>query len=225
MDLKFRSIRIDSLTIHSRGTKIVPILLPLTQALDPSMPNCDFYSLREDSEQVLEFVLQHSGCKVFEHYSPFDTPLVEFRSVAEVAARYPLGSCSGMAPSVVLQLLPPSAGDIVVDRVTLRPEKCNGATFRYVASGWGLIQLQLGGTSPRGVVASHTNHNSEKRAQAWAPMYLDELGPASAWDWRVVESTSRRINAFVRKLAVDKRGSRPILPAAAAAMAAGVEFV
>jgi hypothetical protein len=185
------------------------------------MPNCDFYALREDLRRVLDFVFEHSACRVFEHYSPCDSPLAEFRSTAEVEARYPLGVCAGRAPSVLLQLLPESAGELVVERASLNPEKCNGATFRYIASGWGLIQLQLGGASPWGIVVSHTNHNSEKRALAWEPTYADILGPASSWRWASVESSSRRINAHIRKVASRKIGSRPVLPSAASAIESG----
>jgi len=185
------------------------------------MPNCDFYALREDLQLVLDFVFERSDCRVFEHYSLFDSSLAEFRSTDEIEARYPLGVCSGTAPSVLLQLLPESAGELVVERASLNPEKCNGATFRHIASGWGLIQLQLGGASPRGIVASHTNHNSEKRALAWEPTYADVLGPVSAWHWGSVESSSRRINAHIRKVASGRVGSRPLLPAAASAIAAG----
>jgi hypothetical protein len=183
------------------------------------MPNCDFYAVGPDLELVLDFIFARSGCRVFELYSPYDTDLVEFHSFAEVAQRYPVGQCKGACSSVLLQLLPESAGEVVVRRINLRPESCGGATFRFEASGWGLIQLDLGGVSPMGVVHSHTGHNSAKRARAWEPTYADVLGPASGWTWSKVESTSRRINAFIRKSAVQKQGSRPVLPAAAVALA------
>lgn len=185
------------------------------------MPNCDFYALKEDLRPVLDFVFEASGCRVFEHYSPFDSPLAEFHTIAEIEARYPLGICMGTAPSVLLQLLPASAGRLVMERIALDPAKCGGATFRYVASGWGMIQLQLGGMSSQRIVMSHTNHNSKRRARAWEPTCADALGPVSDWDWTLVERTSRRINAQIRKLASEKIGSRPILPAAATAIAAG----
>lgn len=179
------------------------------------MPNCNFYALQSDLETVLGFVFDKSGCRVFESYSEYGKSLCEFRSVAQLKERYPLGHCRGTAPSVLLMLLPESAGDLVVEQIPkerVRPDE----PVRFSAGGWGLIALQLGGESPKGIVASHTNHNSEKRALAWHGTYGDVYGPPSAWNWPLVESASRRINSFVRKAAVAKAGSRPVLPAAAA---------
>jgi hypothetical protein len=182
------------------------------------MPNCDFFAARSDLDLLLDFVFNHSGCRVYEHSSPFDTPAIEFLSVSEVKGRSPLGQCKGTAPSVLLQLLAPSAGEAIIERIKLNPEYCGGATFRECVTGWGLIQLYLGGESPGGLVPSHTNHNSETRAKNWEAQYLAKLGPASKWNWAEIERTSRRLNGFIRKIAVAKDGSRPILPEAAKLM-------
>lgn len=179
------------------------------------MPNCNFYALESDLETVLDFVFDKSGCRVFESYSEYGKPLCEFRSVAELKERYPLGYCRGNAPSVLLMLLPESAGKLVVEQIPkerIRPDE----PVRHAAAGWGLISLQLGGQSPKEIVASHTNHNSQKRATTWHGIYGDVYGSPSAWDWPLVESTSRRINSFIRKTGAAKAGSRPVLPAAAA---------
>ena len=184
-----------------------------------NMPNCDFYAVLEDIELILEYVLRESEAAVYESYSSYGQDLIEFRSIEEVKHRYPLGLCNGKAPSVLLQLLPKGAGRLVVEKIKLNPEHCEGATFRYCASGWGMIQLYFGGVGPDGIVLSHTNHNSEKRALKWESTYINALGPASAWNWGKVESTSRRLNTFIRKAAVAKEGSHPVLPAAAVAKA------
>src|SRR5437867_1353225 len=126
------------------------------------MPNCDFYAESEDLTHVLDFVFSLADCRVFESYSPYEQELVEFRSSAEVAARYALGICTGTAPSVLLSLWPVRASSSAVHqrRIALVPAKCQGATFRWTIEGWGLITMQLGGSSLVGLVASHTNHNS-----------------------------------------------------------------
>ena len=183
------------------------------------MPNCDFYAAGSDFKLVLDFVFSESNCRVFESYSPYGEQLAEFNSYLEIESRYNVGQCRGSVSSVLLQLLPVGAGEVIIERINLEPQKCNGFKFRYCVNGWGLIQLYLGGISPTGLVHSHTNHNSEKRALAWETTYKSTLGSVSYWSWPVIESTSRRINSFIRKVAVAKNGSRPVLPQASVVLA------
>jgi hypothetical protein len=180
------------------------------------MPNCDFYGLETDLAAVLEFVFQRSGCRIFESYSEYGNELREFSSVAHLQHHHVLGHCHGNAPSILLSLLAGSAGKLVRDQIPRQLVR-EDEPKRFAAGGWGLIQLQLGGESPHGIIPSHTNHNSEKRAISWEQQYSDLWGSPSDWDWKLVESTSRRINTFIRKMAVGKNGSRPVLPSAAAA--------
>jgi hypothetical protein len=177
------------------------------------MPNCDFYAVEDDLINVLDVVFSQADCRIFEMYSPFGQELMEFRTTQDISDRYTLGKCQGNSPSVMLQLLPNNArGQVKIEKVTLKPEKCGGHTFRYKASGWGLIQLYLGGVSSAGIVHSHTDHNSEKRAKAWEATY-PEMGPASNWDWKAITLFSSRLNRIIRnKLAVTKEGARVVLP-------------
>lgn len=186
------------------------------------MPNCDFYASGADFDDLLDFVFAQADCRVFESYSPFDQELIEFHSKEEIAARYPVGVCRGNAQSVLLDLLARRAGgQLEVRRIDLKPGV--GATFRYAVNGWGLISLQLGGVGPQGLVPSHTNHNSEKRALAWAPAF-PELGGVAQWNWAEVTRTSNRINRHIRtKLAVAKIGSRAVLRDAQAQLAAALK--
>ncbi|MEM9195080.1 MAG: hypothetical protein AAGF12_38265, partial [Myxococcota bacterium] len=48
-----------------------------------------------------------------------------------------------------------------------------------------------------------------------------ELRSVDDWDFREVTRISRRINRFIRSRALNKRGSRPVLPDAAERDAAG----
>ncbi len=191
------------------------------------MPNCDFYAAGEDLTQVLDFVFSVGDCRVFESYSPFDEELAEFNSTTAVRSRYPLGHCTGNAPSVLLSLwLVRASAEVRPHRVSLDSTKCNGATFRFTLEGWGLIALQLGGESPNGLVVSHTNHNSEARARKWASTYEDTLGDVSSWDWREVSRVSTRLNRYIRaRLAVSKIDNRVVLPQAARLIAEGAEVV
>jgi hypothetical protein len=178
------------------------------------MPNCDFFAIGSDLEDVLNYVFTSGSFAVYESYSKPGTELRTFSSISQVAAAYPLGECTGTAPSVLLQLCANGTGTVAAARVALDPKRCNGETFRFRASGWGLIQLYLGGTGPKGIVPSHTNHFSETRALKLEPSH-PELAPVSAWNWRGVEAASSQLNRFLRKRATTKVGSRPVLPNAA----------
>src|ERR1700722_15717271 len=188
-----------------------------------SMPNIDFYAAGADFLAVLTYVFKQSACRVFESYSPPGEEIAEFKSVDDLSARYSVGICPGSGPSVLLQLVPPGAShQFNIRRITLKPELCEGRTFRYAVEGWGLIQLQFGGTGPQGLVNSHSNHNTEARAKRWSETHR-ELGPIEIWNWRETTAVSSALNRFVRtKLATYELGSRPVLPDAAAAFAAGL---
>ncbi|MBB5204987.1 hypothetical protein HNQ51_002306 [Inhella inkyongensis] len=183
------------------------------------MPNCDFFATQNDLEAVLDFVFETGVFTVYEAYSRPEEELRVFNSTLELANAYSLGACRGRGSSVLLQLHVEGSGPITIERFALNPRACNGKAFRYRANGWGLIQLQLGGIGPKGLVASHTNHNSVARALSWESTY-PELGPVSTWNWSAVQAASNKLNRFIRKLAVYKDGSRPVLAEAASYLAA-----
>jgi len=189
------------------------------------MPNCDFYATPEDHEGLLAWLLAEGTCEIHELASDDGQPLRRFHSAAEVLAqferRYPEG---GKWRAVELQLYVLGAGPpFVPTRVALDPDECDGATFRYDAEGWGLVQLYLGAL-PDGETRledSHTNHNTLKRAQAWSAT-LPEMGDVGAWDFGRITAFSSRLNREIRKRGVATIGSRPLLPGALALWNAGV---
>jgi hypothetical protein len=178
------------------------------------VPNCDFLATKSDLEAILGYVFAPGEFTVYEAYSEPEAELRTFTSTAELARSYPIGYCQGAAPSVLLQLLAKNSGAATIERFPLEPSKCNGKTYRHRSSGWGLIQLHLGGIGPKGLVPSHTNHNSQARALKWASTYPELPSPAT-WDWPTVQATSSKLNRFIRKLAVSKEGNRHVLAEAA----------
>lgn len=188
------------------------------------MPNCDFYAADADFDDVLEFVFAKCECQVLESYSPFDQELVEFSDVGEIRRRYAMGTCKDTAPSVVLSLVPRSGRTLITRRrIDLKSGAVPGARYRYTVEGWGLIGLHLGGVGPKGLIHSHTNHNSPERARKWSATY-PEAEPVEAWDWAEVTKTSNRLNTHIRKrLAVSKIGSRAVLPVASKLLAEGLK--
>jgi hypothetical protein len=109
-------------------------------------------------------------------------------------------------------------------KIALDPKACDGATFRFEAEGWGLVQLYLQTQKSSRLESSHTNHNSLKRAETWAVTTKDVDAPAR-WDFARITAFSSRLNRQIRKRAVAKLGSRPVLAGALALWDAGVTLV
>ena len=177
------------------------------------MPNLNFYADADDKASVLNVVFDLGLFRVFESYSEPDQGLREYRAADEV----PQGRGGRM-----LELFVVGSGPApIFTRIALNPGALGDATFRYHCQGWGLIQLYFGVTTDESLRWSHTNHNTEKRASVWADT-LGELGDPAEWDWPAVTRASGRLNRAIRKLAVYRFGSRPVLPGVAQLIAARV---
>jgi hypothetical protein len=109
---------------------------------------------------------------------------------------------------------PEMRGHVTPRRINLKPGVLGNATFRYAANGWGLIQLCFEAPREEKLEASHTNHNSQKRAEGWAPTYPKDAKYVATWDWAAVTRVSGRLVRHIRGLQADMLGSRPVLPAA-----------
>ncbi len=171
-------------------------------------------------------MLRERGCRLFELASDFEMPLREFHTADDVMSQFSRTHSNGDTSKVVhLQLYVLGAGpQFVPRRVSLNPSACNGATFRYAAHGWGLIQLYLGTIGNGGIKNSHTNHNSLKRAKAWASATPD-LHPVESWDFTKITAFSSRLNRQIRNMRVAKIGSRAILPGALRLWEQGVSLL
>ena len=188
------------------------------------MPNCDFFAAGTDHQQLLAHVLTQGDADIYASDSKFGQPLRQFRSLSDFEEHFSITDWRiGATESILLQLYPHGAkGRFVARRIGPMPRSTD-KVYRYAAEGWGLVQLYL--EPPRkGILrASHTNHNSVARAEAWSET-IRYLGKPSAWDWQRVASFSRGLNRYIRKLAVAKVNSRVILPNAAALQKQGVEL-
>jgi hypothetical protein len=190
------------------------------------MPNCDFYATPQDQTPLLDWIFAEGACKVFELSSQFDTPLKEFHSAQDVLSEFGRVYSNGaLWHTVHLQLYVIGASPpFVPTRVELNPKFCDGATFRYAAEGWGLVQLYLTAPTANGLNSSHTNHFTAKGAEKWAPL-SSEKGPAEQWDFKKIAAFSSRLNREIKKLSVAKIGSRAILPCALDIWQAGVPLL
>src|SRR5689334_20390576 len=122
-----------------------------------TMPNCDFYATPVDHAGILSWLFAEGECHCYELGSDCGMPLKQFKSAEEVLQQFERSHPSGTKWKVVhLQLDVIGAGPpFKPRRVTLDPKACDGATFRYDADGWGLIQLYLSSATPGGLDASH----------------------------------------------------------------------
>ena len=92
-----------------------------------------------------------------------------------------------------------------------------------MAKGWGLLVLQLQTEDAGRPRPSKFAVNSESRAHRWADTYAERFGPVEAWNWAVMSKTAQRLQYHIaQRLAIGKRGSRPILSGAEAAARARV---
>jgi hypothetical protein len=182
------------------------------------VPNLDFYAADDDWFAVLETVFALGLFRVWESDSEPDRELREFHAATEI----PHGPRGRHLELFVIG----SGPDPIARRIDLVPGVLTDATFRHCCEGWGLIQLQYGGLfGTQELRWSHTNHNTEKRAWAWSAT-LQRLGDPAEWNWAAVTSASGRLNRAIRRMAVGKIGSRPVLPHAARSIAqAGLQYV
>jgi len=179
------------------------------------MPNCDFYAVPNDHQQLLDWLFREGTCRLFELYSDFEKPLREFCSVEEVMSLFSRAYSNGkMWDTLHLRLYVLDAGpSIVPRRVKLDPKACNGATFRYAAEGWGLVQLYLAAEGTDGLKNSHTSHFSLKRAGTWAST-IPESQPIALWDFKRITAFSSRLNRQIKKMSVATIGRRAVLSGA-----------
>lgn len=176
--------------------------------------NYDFFADGNDVVSILDFIFSETDLLLYQLDSGYGQDIKYFQKTEEVLKIYNFPKSLN---STHFQLWTPKfMGDLVIRKVELDPKYCKGHTFRYSTEGWGLIQLYFGGLRGDKLEKSHLGHQSEKRATAWEETYKN-LGPASKWDWKEVESTARKIkNQIHSKMAVRKINSYGILKGAQA---------
>src|SRR4051812_12429510 len=125
------------------------------------MPNCDFYATPHDQRTLLEWLFAERTCRVFEPASEPEKPLKEFLSAQEVLAQFDRVYSNGKPRQTVhLQLYVIGASPPFSPTRVELDFKRTGATFRYSADGWGLVQLYLAAPAANRLANSHTNHQS-----------------------------------------------------------------
>ena len=174
------------------------------------MPNCDFYAFGSDHEVILEYILEVMPCRIFELASRPGHKVSEFRSLGDFEQRFEITDWGddNFTP-LLLQLHPEgSGGKVDFKRIEHEPDDWSAHSFHYRTTGLGLVQLYLSGLVTGELRESHTNHNTEKRARSIAKTEAE----VENWNWNVVNSFSRKLNRYIKRLCVRQlTGKRPVL--------------
>lgn len=171
--------------------------------------NLDFFAAGDDQRALLDFLFTSTDVRIFESYSKFGADLREFRSIDELSAAFPIGvDPHGNGHAILLHLWSPSVmRKLKIERIALKPEYCDGHTFRYAIGGGGLMQLYFGGVHDRIITMSHFGHIGQVKAQAWRS--------GAGVDWAGLKTISNRIQYHLRqRMAAGKVPGRPVLPQA-----------
>lgn len=179
------------------------------------MPDFALYATARDLCRLLERLVDETGCRLYDSYGD-DRPVREYDSAEALAAA--LGT-SDSAPGeedagthVHLRLWTPAMRARPLIRRVERVHRRRTA-YRELCEGWGLLVLVGEGLS------THVSWNSRTRALRLEGSYR-ELGPVDAWDWSGVQASADALVRVARALAVERVGKVPVLPGAAAVLAA-----
>ena len=185
--------------------------------------NYNFFADRADKIKLLDFIFTETDLRVFDLYSAPGTKVNEYENTVAISNNFDLEN--GGQTSVTFQLWSPRFSEMLsFERVDLDPKYCNGHTFRYRTSGFGLIQLDFGGLAGNVLNYCHIGHYSEKRALLWEDT-LGSLDTASNWSWKEIEKTSRQLKSVIHnKWSVDKIGSLGVMGGASELERQGVKL-
>ena len=153
----------------------------------------------ERIDELVDAIYQPEQPEILSADSEFGKELEQFLSASEIRDRIVRCIDEGAFFYNFAVCYPSSEGRIEKDLVSLKPEFCQGHTFRYSAGGWGVIQVQLD-FKHKPNIECRIAVNSEKRALLWEPHY-PKWAPVSVWKWSVVEKHARRLCRKLKGLA------------------------
>lgn len=123
--------------------------------------------------------------------SDLGEPLQRFSTPEQIQAKVQECMDAGLHHYAFALWFPSMKGRVLERTITLDPPR-EGKTFRHSLGGWGIIHLHLYFTPPN-TLQCRVAVNSRDRAASKQDRY-PELGPATDWDWTVVEAKAFRIS-------------------------------
>lgn len=170
----------------------------------------DFYAIKQDQIDLLDFILTETKLQIIDHYSAYDEEVLRYTSATDITAKFDLYNGGSFGSNFALWS-PEFKGQPVFEKINLDPKRCKGHTFRYSTMGWGLIRLYLGQIKGNVLSKSHIGHFNEKGAIGHE-LPNSIMGPASVWNWEKINKASRKLKYHIHnKMAVKKTGTYGIL--------------
>lgn len=166
----------------------------------------NFFACKTDLLNILQFILTETDLKIYEHHSEYEGKLREFSFVEEIVRVFNIGfdkNGTGFSTNFILYS-PSFQGKLVTEKITFDPkfQIQTGHSYRYKISGWGLINMGLGGIYQKIITPSYIGHNTEKRARKWEDIYSKDLGSVDAWDWKAMAKIFAKIQNYIRRMHV-----------------------
>lgn len=141
---------------------------------------------------LIEFIFSDEKVELYESYSKMEEELIQisdfnqfetylYKGIEEGQKKYSLAiyylECKGLTRK---------------SKIELNPKYCDGKTFRYRIDGWGLIFMNLNFKNEDKEIECNISVNSKTRAKNWESIN-PEFGNPELWDWKFVESKTRKI--------------------------------
>jgi hypothetical protein len=129
------------------------------------MPELKFFGIRDDLEDVFEFIYRNTDFHVFESYSQYDKELQEYKNTKEIMNLSDIGRDNkGNGAAYLFSLWSPSVmSKPNIKRIELKVPR---HSFRYSVEGCGLFWMQIGGIYHNIITPSSITFFTEKGAYA-----------------------------------------------------------
>ena len=185
--------------------------------------NYSFYADFEDKIDILNFIFNELELKVFDSYSKPEKSIIEYKNTDDIISCVDLKNGTEYAQTFKLWH-PNFSTDVLIEKINLNPEKCDGHTFRYAIRGWGMIQLSFGGLDKNRLHPSSISHFNEKGAlRKETSNHIN--GKVSDWNWKEISRVSRKLKYHIeKKLIVEKINHFGILKTAYNSKENGIEL-
>ncbi len=147
---------------------------------------------------IIRLAFAH-GATAYERYSELDNFAVYYKT-ADILIEDMNNKRVGLREYFDYSFhFPDVGGDFRVRKINLKQESeyVNGATWREVVEGWGLIIITIK-FDGAGLAIVDVYANSEKRANAWSDTLEDSLGKTKDWNWAAVTRHCRRLIGALR---------------------------
>jgi hypothetical protein len=171
------------------------------------MKNTD-QKISADQLRELVIVIYDQGPVVVKQaYSDLDLPARTFVDATALLEDLQFESGSFGRLRTYSIYYPEAKGYTYEERRRLKPEICDGHTYRFSQEGWGLIRMQCG-FSIGDLISCRISVNRFTQVSRVASSY-PELGDPERWDWNVLKIKANRLMHLLWKLGRRIRRHRP----------------